>query len=104
MIVDQGGTGIQFSGGTVTVGTGQYGIVVQNTDLSTTTDANGLYVFIVNDGTYNLTINIGGFDESVVNGVNVSGADLGQNVVLLQQASILSGVIRNSSGAGAPRK
>jgi len=34
LIVDHGSTGIQFNGGTVTIGTGQYGIVVQNTGVS----------------------------------------------------------------------
>jgi hypothetical protein len=72
------------------------------TQLQTTvTNSNGFYSFTVDNGTYNLLIvppSGSGFDEAVVNGIPVNGADVTQNVVLIQQAYTLSGVVRASDG------
>ena len=72
------------------------------TQLQTTvTNSNGFYSFTVDNGTYNLLIvppSGTGFDEAVVNGIVVNGTDVTQNVVLIQQAIILSGVVRAPNG------
>ena len=49
---------------------------------STTTNVNGTYSFTVSDGTYTLMINVNGFDESVVTGIIVSGADVVQDATV----------------------
>jgi hypothetical protein len=71
---------------------------------TTATNAGGVYSFTVPDASYNLTITpsgAGGFSESVVNGITVSGSNVTQNVVLVSQARVLSGVVKNSAGVGA---
>ena len=65
---------------------------------SATTDTSGHYSFTVNDGSYKLTVSASGFDESVVNGITVSGANVVQSVVLISQAVNLSGKIMTPGG------
>ncbi|TGU74432.1 hypothetical protein E4633_02920 [Geomonas terrae] len=71
-----------------------------------TTGTGGGYSIALENGTYNLTIapplssNLG---NSVVNGVVVSGGDVTQNVVLVQTANYLSGVVRTGSGVAVGR-
>ena len=48
------------------------------------TDAAGLYSFTVADGTYNLSVVATGFEDSVVNGIVVAGADVVQDIVMLK--------------------
>jgi len=63
---------------------------------STTTDINGAYSFTVANGAYNLSITPpegSGIAPSSVNGIPVNGADVTQDIVLVQQAVTLSGVV-----------
>jgi rRNA maturation protein Nop10 len=66
---------------------------------TSTTGAGGTYSFTVGNGTYNLTVG-SGLGNSVVNGIVINGADVSENVVLVQQAVVLDGVVRNSGGTG----
>jgi hypothetical protein len=71
---------------------------------STVTNSSGFYSFTVDNGTYNLIITpppSSGFGESKVNGIPVNGADVTQNVILIQQAVILSGTVRYPDGTVA---
>jgi len=68
---------------------------------STVTNSSGFYSFTVDNGTYNLLLippSGSGYGDAVVNGIPVNGADVTQNVVLIQQAYILSGVVRAPDG------
>jgi hypothetical protein len=68
---------------------------------STTTNSSGFYSFTVDNGTYNLLIvppTGSGFDQAMVNGIPVNGDHVTQNVVLIQPAVTLSGVVRLPSG------
>ena len=66
---------------------------------SSTTDVAGAYSFSVVNGTYNLSIT-SSFGTSLVNGVVVSGYNVTENVVLVQSAVTLSGVVHTSGGVG----
>ena len=71
---------------------------------SNSTDASGHYSITVSNGSYNLSIApslASGLANSVVNGIAVTGADVLQNVILVQEANLLSGTVRNSAGAPA---
>jgi len=88
------------------------GATVKLTDTATTTqvgisssNAEGVYSFSVSDGSYNLSITPpeeSGFSESVVNGINVVGANVTQNVVLIKDALRLSGVVYGAGEVPLP--
>jgi hypothetical protein len=68
---------------------------------SSITDASGNYAITVNNGSYNLLIApplVSELANSVVNGVAVNNADVIQTVVMVQQAVLLSGVLRLPDG------
>ncbi|GLI38486.1 carboxypeptidase regulatory-like domain-containing protein [Geobacter hydrogenophilus] len=68
---------------------------------STTSNSSGGYGFSTGNGTYNLNVSppsASGFSQSIVNGIAVSGADVTQNVVLMQQAITVSGTVKSSDG------
>jgi len=68
---------------------------------SATSSSIGGYGFTVANGTYNMSVTPPagtGFNLSAVNGIAVSGADVTQNVVLMQQAITVSGTVKSSDG------
>lgn len=71
---------------------------------TTTTDATGFYSFDVIDGVYNLYVTppaASGFGDYVVNNIIVSGGDVTQHVVLIENATNYSGVVRTPDGQPA---
>jgi alpha-tubulin suppressor-like RCC1 family protein/ribosomal protein L27 len=80
-----------------------YSAADQSVAGTSTTDTSGKYSITVANGTYNLLIApsvASGLANSVVNGIVVNNANSVQNVVLVQQAVVLSGVVRNPAGVG----
>ncbi len=66
-----------------------------------TSNSSGVYGVSVDDGTYNMSVTPpagSGFNPFAVNGITVSGADVTQNVVLMQQAITIGGTIKSSDG------
>ncbi|CAG0995283.1 hypothetical protein GEOBC_02608, partial [Geobacteraceae bacterium] len=64
-------------------------------------NSSGGYGFSAGNGIYNLNVSPpagSGFSQSSVNGITVSGADVTQNVVLMQQAVTVSGTVKSSDG------
>ena len=78
---------------------------IQTQIYTTESSAAGAYAFSVSNGTYNLTVTPPagiGFDQSVVNGIIINNANVTQNVILIQKAVTVSGVVRGFGGALVP--
>ena len=66
-----------------------------------TTDSSGQYLLDVSAGSYDLVITpliISGYASTGVTGIIVDASDVIQNVVLIDNASVLSGVVRDGTG------
>jgi len=67
-----------------------------------TTDSAGQYLFDVTAGTYDFVITplvSSGYASTGVTGIIVDSSDVIQNIVLIDNASVLSGVVRDGTGA-----
>jgi len=66
-----------------------------------TTDGSGQYSFTVGDDTYDIQVTApvaSGFADALVQNIVVSGSNVTQNVVLIEQSYILSGTVYASDG------